>query len=109
MTGVGNYVCEDMKAAGIPNLVGVNFTMQSKEGMAVPFKQAMINGLIRIPYDRDLIAELNIERFEMGRDGHYRFSHPENTHDDRFWSVVLAYNASREETFEVRRGKGFKW
>lgn len=95
MTGVGDYVCEDMKAAGISNVEGIKFTTQIKETMAVPFKQAMINGTIKIPYDRDLIAELNIERYEMSRDGHYRFTHPERSHDDRFWAAVLAFNAAR--------------
>jgi hypothetical protein len=44
-----------------------------------------------------LIAELNIERFELTKDGKIRFSHPEGTHDDRFWSLALAVAATRQE------------
>ncbi|NIR14167.1 hypothetical protein GWN63_00420, partial [Candidatus Bathyarchaeota archaeon] len=34
MTGVGEYIVEDMKNAGIGNTEGVKFTLQSKEEMA---------------------------------------------------------------------------
>ena len=94
VTGVGEYIVEEMQRIGIPNVVGINFTRQSKEAMAIPFKQAMLNGKIKIPYDRNLINELNTERYEISKDGHYIFSHPEGTHDDQFWALVLAYTAS---------------
>ena len=94
VTGVGEYIVEEMQRIGIPNVFGVNFTRQSKEAMAIPFKQAMLNGKIRIPYDRNLINELNIEKYEVTKDGHYIFSHPEGSHDDQFWALVLAYTAS---------------
>ncbi|MEM2507372.1 MAG: hypothetical protein QXF61_10060, partial [Nitrososphaeria archaeon] len=50
---------------------------------------------LRIPYDPELIAELNIERFELTKDGKIKFSHPEGSHDDRFWSLALAVYAAR--------------
>jgi phage FluMu gp28-like protein len=99
-----------MQRAGIPQVEGVKFTRERKEALAVPVKQAMIQGWVKIPYDRDLIAELNVERFEMSKDGHYVFSHPENTHDDRFWAFMLACSAALAEgRFEARRGEGWKW
>ncbi|MEM3737539.1 MAG: terminase family protein [Candidatus Bathyarchaeia archaeon] len=96
MTGVGDYIVEEMARAGIPNVEGVNFTRASKEEVAVPVKQAMLQGRIKIPYDRCLIAELNVERYEMSKDGHFIFSHPERTHDDRFWAFMLACHMALE-------------
>ena len=40
--------------------------------------------------DVDLTAELNIEKCELMKTGHLRFSHPEGGHDDVFWSMCLA-------------------
>jgi len=57
----------------------------------------MIEKRLRIPYDSDLIAELNIERFELTKDGKIKFSHPEGTNDDLFWSLTLACYATRTE------------
>ena len=48
--------------------------------------------------DSDLIAELNVERFELRKSGGILFSHPEGTHGDRFWALALAVAASRHET-----------
>lgn len=52
---------------------------------------------LKIPYDSELIAELNIERFELTKEGKIKFSHPEGTHDDRFWSLALTVAATRGE------------
>jgi len=46
--------------------------------------------LLHVPYDPDLYAELNVERFELGKTGKLLFSHPEGTNDDRFWALALA-------------------
>ena len=56
----------------------------------------MVEKRLKIPYDSDLIAELNIERFELTKEGKIKFSHPEGTHDDRFWSLALSVTAARE-------------
>ena len=40
--------------------------------------------LLHIPYDPELFAELNVERFELGKSGKILFNHPQGTHDDRF-------------------------
>ena len=50
--------------------------------------------LLHIPYDPDLYAELNVERYELGKTGKLPFSHPEGTHDDRFWALALAVYAA---------------
>jgi len=97
MTGVGDYIVEDMVNAGITETEGVKFTQETKEKMAQWLKQCMVEKRLKIPYDSDLIAELNIERFELTKDGKIKFSHPEGTNDDRFWSLALACYATRTE------------
>lgn len=95
MTGVGDYIVEDMINAGITQTEGVKFTQETKEQMAQWLKECMTEKRLKIPYDSDLIAELNVERFELTKDGKTKFNHPEGTHDDRFWSLALATYATR--------------
>ncbi|MGB9779154.1 MAG: terminase large subunit domain-containing protein, partial [Candidatus Bathyarchaeales archaeon] len=97
MSGVGDYIVEDMRNAGISQTEGVKFTVETKQELAQWLKQCMTEKRLKIPYDPDLIAELNIERFELTKDGKIKFSHPEGTHDDRFWSLALSVYAARAE------------
>ena len=94
-TGVGDPIVEDMIQTGLPRVEGVNFTEPKKEEMATILKQNMVEGRFKLPYDRDVINELNVERFELTKSGKIKFSHPEGTHDDRFWAVALAVYAAR--------------
>jgi phage FluMu gp28-like protein len=101
ITGVGNYIVEDMFRSGIQNVTGVTFTVQSKEEMATIMREKMRTAEVKIPYvpanrleDVDMTAELNIEKYELMKTGHLRFSHPEGGHDDVFWSTALAIYAS---------------
>jgi len=97
VTGVGGYIVEDMVRSGIQGVTGVTFTVQSKEEMATILREKMRGGEVRIPYvpsrsveDVDLTAELNVEKYELMKTGHLRFSHTEGSHDDVFWSTALA-------------------
>jgi len=97
VTGVGNYIVEDMIRSGIRGVKGINFTVSSKEEMATILREKMRNNEVKIPYvpprkmeDIDLTAELNVEKFELMKTGHLRFSHPEGSHDDVFWSTALS-------------------
>ncbi len=101
ITGVGNYIVEDMMRSGINNVNGVLFTVQSKEEMATILREKMRNGEVKIPYtpskylaDIDLTAELNIEKYQLMKTGHIQFIHPEGAHDDVFWSCALAVYGS---------------
>jgi phage FluMu gp28-like protein len=103
ITGVGNYIVEDMFRGGIQNVTGITFTVQSKEEMATIMREKMRTGEVKIPYvpsrrleDINLTAELNIEKCELMKTGHLRFSHPEGGHDDVFWSTALAIYASAQ-------------
>jgi phage FluMu gp28-like protein len=101
ITGVGSYIVEDMVHSGIQNVQGVTFTVQSKEDMATILREKMRQKAFLIPYepvrkkqDIDLCSELNVEKYELMKTGHIRFSHPEGSHDDIFWATALAVYAS---------------
>jgi len=53
--------------------------------------------LLNIPYDRDLLDELKVERYEFTKTGRIAFSHPDGTHDDRFWAAALAVYSITEK------------
>lgn len=103
ITGVGNYIVEDMKNGGIENVEGVNFSHTRKQEMASLLRQRMLNGAFAYPYTDipvsptkklNFSVELNVERFELKKDGTYRFFHPENQHDDVFWATALSLFAT---------------
>jgi len=101
ITGVGNYIVEDMVRSGIRGVIGVTFSVQSKEEMANILREKMRTGEVKIPYvpankvsDVDLTAELNIERSVLLKTGHIGFSHPEGSHDDVFWACALGCYAA---------------
>jgi len=50
--------------------------------------------LLHIPYDPELLNELNVERFELSKTGKLLFNHPPGTHDDRFWALALSVYAA---------------
>jgi len=107
MTGVGDYIVEDMKNAGISQAEGVKFTQETKEQMATFLKQCMAEKRLKIPYDSALIAELNIEHFELTKEGKIKYSHPEGTKDDLFWSVALAVMATRKKEEPAKLVRAF--
>ena len=103
---------EQIEKAGFPGLRGVDFTKPTKHGMAMTLKQLMMTprkadvGLLpedarrrfELPFDQDVQAELNIVQWEQSPGSEiYTFSHPEGSHDDRFWSICLAVAASMPE------------
>ena len=97
VTGVGNYIVEDMVHSGITGVTGITFTVKSKEEMATILREKMRNEEVKIPYiptkrleDIDLTAELNVERYQLMKTGHIQFSHSVDCHDDVFWSCCLA-------------------
>ena len=59
--------------------------------------------LLHIPYDPELFAELNVERYELGKSGKILFNHPEGTHDDRFWATALSVYAIEMEPIPASR------
>jgi len=54
---------------------------------------------LKIPYDPELIAELNTERYQLTKEGKIRLTHPEGTHGDRFWKILQAPKVHHFGTF----------
>jgi len=114
VTGVGEYVVEDMRNAGIEaEIEGVSFTLPRKQEMASLLKQRMLDGAYRFPYvDLRLsptvlfsyVAELNVERFELRKDGTIIFYHPRGMHDDTFWATCLAVSCGVKLSSELYVG-----
>jgi hypothetical protein len=105
ITGVGNYIVEDMINGGIENVEGVNFSPPRKQEMASLLKQRMLSGSFAYPYAEiqvsptrklNYLTELNVERMELRKDGTYRYYHPQNQHDDVFWATALSLYATVE-------------
>ena len=96
-SGVGDYITEDMTNTGLDNTQGITFTQERKQEMAQWLKQAMTEKHLFVPYDSELIAELNIENYQLTKDGKIQLSHPQGTHDDRFWALALATYAARTQ------------
>ncbi|MCW4005373.1 MAG: terminase large subunit [Candidatus Bathyarchaeota archaeon] len=94
-TGIGEYVTEDMKTI-VTNTKGVVLTGQRKEEILSHLRELMQTAKLSIPYDSQLIAEIHCEKFELTKDGHTKFSHPEGTHDDRLWALALACMSTRK-------------
>ena len=116
-------VDEQITATHFPGLVGVDFTKASKHGMAVLLKDLMMTAreadrdvLLRdarrrfeLPYDRDVEAELNVVQWEQTKGSElYTFSHPESSHDDRFWAICLAVFAASKSPGQLTVSKGEK-
>jgi len=96
---------EQIDRTGFPGVKGVDFTKPVKHGMAMTLKQLMMTPResdrelpiedarrkFELPYDQDVQAELNVVQWEQSAGSEvYTFSHPEGSHDDRFWAIALA-------------------
>jgi len=102
-TREGPSIIADMENAGIDNAEGVYFSVPRKSEMAGLLKQRMMNHRFfypllnwERPYRGEICTELNVERYDLRREGNVGFSHPAGTHDDVFWSVALAVYSNVE-------------
>ncbi len=100
-TREGPSIISDMENAGIDNAEGVCFSVPRKSEMAGLLKQRMMNKQFfcpllnwEHPYRGEICTELNVERYDLRKDGNIGFSHPHGTHDDVFWSIALAVYAT---------------
>jgi phage FluMu gp28-like protein len=102
---------EAIDRAGFPGVQGVTFTRRMKHGMATLLKEKMMaprksdvtsavedqRRQFELPYDRDVQSELNGVQWAQSKGSElYTFSHPEGSHDDRFWAIALAVLAAAE-------------
>lgn len=100
------YVAEELeKSVGKGLTWGVRFTRTGdnfplslgKEAMFVYLKQQMRDGYLKMIYDDELIVQINAEKYELSKDGHFVFSHPDGTHDDLLFALGLAMYATLEK------------
>ena len=95
-TGVGEYITEEMQNVHIKSKVeGVMLTVPSKQEILGYMKNLMETEHLGLYLDQDLIAQVNVERFELTKAGQIQFSHPDGTHDDELWALALAVYATR--------------
>jgi len=95
-TGVGEYIVEEMKNAKIRSRVeGVMLTVPSKQEILGYMKHLMQTNALSLYYDPNLIAQINVERYELTKTGQIQFSHADGSHDDELWSLALAAYATR--------------
>jgi phage FluMu gp28-like protein len=100
-TKEGPSIISDMKDASIRNAEGVTFSVPRKSETASLLKQRMMDQKLfyplltwEKPYRGDICSELNVERYELRKDGTQGFSHPSGTHDDVFWAIALGVYAT---------------
>jgi phage FluMu gp28-like protein len=96
-TGVGEFFVEQSRKEGVEHVRGIMLSLPEKENIMVCMKRTMEKGQLRIPYDSELINEINVERYEQTKTNQTKFSHPSGTHDDRLWALALAVYASAPE------------
>src|SRR5437016_14584265 len=98
-TGLGETFMSMAINSGLKNARGIELSQPRKQDVMTFRKHCMEDGLVHIPYDREFMNELNVERFELLETGKLKFSHPHGTHDDRLWAFALAiYYARLEQT-----------
>ncbi len=102
-TREGPSIINEMVNSGIDNAEGVNFSVPRKSEIASLLKQRMSNDKFfypplswEKPYRGDICTELNVERYDLRKDGNIGYSYPNGTHDDVFWSIALAVYATVE-------------
>jgi len=92
----GDYIIQDLHRAGVPQAQGITFTQNNKQEMAQILKNRMTEGTLHTPYNRHLLDELNVERYQLTKTGKIALDHPPGTHDDRFWATALATYAAEQ-------------
>ena len=104
-TGLGMQLAERaMDRFGRYRVEGVQFSGPVKEELAYPLRAAFEDLNLRIPFDRNLQADLRAIRKETTAAGNIRFSadRSENGHSDRFWALALAIHAAGTNTGPCR-------
>ena len=103
-TGIGMDLAEGMVKKYRQRVMGIHFTATQKESMALNLKKMFEDGIITIPNDPLLIADIHSIKRKAGARGFlYDSKQNEHGHADRFWALALA--ASYVEAIERKQGK----
>lgn len=103
----GIKIVEDYQGMNLP-VEGVNFTAISKEAMVEYYRDVGRKGLLKLPKSGPFVSQLVQEIAEQeriqGASETPKFDHPTGTHDDLFWSLMLATRAAAPWLTEQRFG-----
>ena len=97
-TDVGEPIQEELRNQDITTAEGITFTTQTKEKLLTNLKLTMEQNRLKLPYNRQLIEQINQQQYEYNKTGHLTFSHPQGTHDDQLWALSLATYAATNQT-----------
>ncbi len=96
-TGLGiGWTDDAQKAFGTYRIEGVNFSGRVKEELAYPLRAKMEDRRLRIPYDKNIRADLRAVTKTTTAAGNIRFTaeRTKDGHSDRFWALALAVHAA---------------
>lgn len=74
-------------------------TVQSKQEILGYMKSLMETRALSLYYHWELIAEINVERYELMKNGQIQFSHPEGGHDDRLFALSVYATRTPDTSF----------
>ena len=96
-SGPGEAVFEQLAAElGAGRVLGFRFTAESKAELLSGLKVLMEKGQLRLPYHRQLLAQLTAITCEMRPSGRLLLRHPPRGHDDMVMALALACWAARQ-------------
>lgn len=95
-SGIGMNLAENL-ARDFPQVVGENFTNESKERWATDFKILLQRRDVTLPRDRELVGQVHAIKRRVLPSGKVSFDAERNArgHADKFWAVVLACQKER--------------
>ena len=98
-SGIGMNLAENLSNQ-YPQVVGENFTNESKERWCTDFKILLQHRDVTLPRRRDLIAQIHGIKRRVLASGKVAFEADKTVrghgHSDRFWSIALACQKERE-------------
>jgi phage FluMu gp28-like protein len=95
-SGIGMNLAENL-ARDFPQVVGENFTSDTKERWATDFKILLQRRDITLPRDRELVGQIHAIKRRVLPSGNVSFDAERNArgHADKFWAVALACQKER--------------
>jgi hypothetical protein len=101
-TGIGEPILEQLTRAGVRACEGVKLNDSRKQELLGLLKLSLEQTRLALPDDRELLSELNEQRYEYRTTGGapgscLRFWHPEGSHDDLLFALALAVRAANSD------------
>ena len=98
-SGIGMNLAENL-SRDFPQVVGENFTNESKERWATDFKILLQRRDVTLPRDRELVGQVHAIKRRVLPSGKVSFDAERNArgHADKFWAVALACQKERTAT-----------